>query len=411
MVNNKLNISDDTIRKWELYYESIEKKDKEFRSPLRGMTMEQKASYIFSKKRQQENRDLFNSIKFWVTAPYTLPRWFFRQGKKFIGIVTYSKVREAQEREIRRLKMVMESKERARAKMVNDIEYWDNSYLIEDGIFAIGRDRNTGEKIILDFNKFANLLIGGLPGGGKTKCMQLLIFQCLKHGCNVWIGDFKGGTDTIRFQNKCTVITDHNELLRVLKAFKREIKRRIDLFISVGAENLKEYNQMTKANLKREYLFIDELGEAMEVDMDGLDEKELKTLKKELEKNLKSIVRLGRAFGCNVIAGTQRPDVGVIEGQARSQFGCRVCFQSDRATSLIVLDDKIASELDDTPGRAIVKKRNTLVETQIYFWDKETLSEIKNKKLSKDDLKIVKNTQDEKENRETDEIIDVDVDL
>jgi len=149
----------------------------------------------------------------------------------------------------------------------------------------------------------------------------------------------------------------------------------------------------------------------MEVDVDELDEKELRILKKELEKNLKSIVRLGRAFGCNVIAGTQRPDVGVIEGQARSQFGCRVCFQADRATSLIVLDDKIASELDDTPGRAVVKKRNTLVETQIYFWDKETLSEIQNKKLSKDDLKIVKNTESEKENRETDEIIDVDVDL
>jgi len=31
--------------------------------------------------------------------------------------------------------------------MVNDIEYWNNEYLIEDGIFAIGRDRNTGEKL------------------------------------------------------------------------------------------------------------------------------------------------------------------------------------------------------------------------------------------------------------------------
>ena len=41
--------------------------------------------------------------------------------------------------------------------------------------------------------------------------------------------------------------------------------KRQQLFIGVGAENLKEYNKITNRNLKRQYLFIDELGEAMEI--------------------------------------------------------------------------------------------------------------------------------------------------
>jgi len=85
--------------------------------------------------------------------------------------------------------------------------------------------------------------------------MQLLIFQCLKHNCNVWIGDFKGGTDTIRFQNKCTVITDHNELLRVLKSFKKRLKEELSC-LKVLEQKTEGYNQITKANLKREYYLL-----------------------------------------------------------------------------------------------------------------------------------------------------------
>jgi len=78
-----------------------------------------------------------------------------------------------------------------------------------------------------------------------------------------------------------------------------------------------------------------------------------------------------------------RPDVGVIEGQARSQFGCRVCFQADRATSLIVLDDKIASELDDTPGRAVVKKEIHLLKLKFIFGIKKLYRRSRTKNYQK----------------------------
>jgi len=267
---------------------------------------------------------------------------------------------------------------------------WDNKYLLKDGIFNIGKDIRTGKNIVIDFNVNANLLIGGMPGSGKSKLVQLIIFQCLKNNAKVYIGDFKGGVDFMRFANKCDVITDHGELLKILKQFKREINNRIELFKSVGAENLREYNKITNENLKREYLVIDELGEALEIINEDLNEKETRQLKNDITNYLKSIARLGRAFGLNLICGTQRPDVGILEGQTRDQFGHRVCFKALSTTSNIVLNNKIASELpDNIKGRGIVMMGTELIETQVFLWNKLMLSEIKNKKLTKEDLKVI----------------------
>jgi|WetSurSiteA1Bulk_404760.scaffolds.fasta_scaffold01398_9 nucleoside-triphosphatase THEP1 len=371
------------------------------------LTKDDKENFAFSEKRHKQNEENFKMIISLIKLPFTI---YSLSHKALYKLMNKEKLAK-QEKEIERLKRVIISKERAREVMeLNGIIKWDNKYLKSDGIFTIGKNADTGELIIINFNINANLLVGGMPGTGKTKLIQLIAFQCLKYGCKVYIGDFKGGVDTIRFANKCNVVTIHQELLQVLKQFRKEIDRRTRLFIEVGAENLKEYNEVTNKNLKREYLVIDELGEAMEVfEVDGFSENEVKELKKDIENNLKSIARLGRAFGLNLICGTQRPDVGIIEGQTRDQFGGRVCFKAIDKTSNIVLSSKIASELEELPGRAIVQKGINYIKTQVFLWDKETLSEIKNKKLEKKDLKIVNS---ENQNREiSKDIIDTEIEL
>lgn len=297
---------------------------------------------------------------------------------------------------------------------VKDIEIFKDEYLKSDGIFNIGLDVNSGSIIQLNFNNFANLLVGGLPGGGKSKLIQLIGYSALRYGCKIHCVDIgKGGLDYKRFLNKCeSIITNHVEFSKVLKLFKKEIKRRQKLFFDADVEKLQEYNEVTGENLKREYLIIDELGEALEVDVEGMTEKEEKELKKDIEKDLKSIARLGRALGCNIVAGTQRPDVGILEGQTRSMFGCRVCFQADKATSLIVLDNKMADELPETAGRAIVKKRKEYFTIQVFKFEKWMLKNVPNKKLQKEDLKVIgaeenlqKNTDNEKD------IVTIDFDI
>jgi len=364
------------------------------------------ADIEFSRKRHQENEEQWETFMIILKMPYYI---FFKLPKWLIGKITFTEKRHAQEKEIERLKRVIESKARAREMMeLENIIKWDNKYLIKDGIFNIGKDIKTGKLITVDFNINSNLLVGGMPGTGKTKFIQLVIFQCLKHGCKVYIGDFKGGVDFMRFNNKCEVITEHRKLLELLLQFKKEIKRRQKLFIDAGAENLKEYNQITRKNLKREYLFIDELGEAIEIiEVEGMKDSDIKKLRNDVENNLKSIARLGRAFGLNLICGTQRPDVGILEGQTRDQFGYRICFKAIHTTSNIVLSSKIASELPDIKGRAVIMQGVKYIEIQVFFWDKETLTEINNKKLDKNDLKIVKGNTENDKNIET---IDIDLD-
>ncbi|MEN8907297.1 MAG: FtsK/SpoIIIE domain-containing protein [Clostridiales bacterium] len=379
--------------KKELYEESKEKN---------RLLKADKDNYKYSEYRHTKNSEYWKGFKTFIKIiffPVSIPVYFYKNRKS---------LKIANEKELLRLKLVMESKERARIKMLLDEKVpWYNKYLSQDGIFKIGIALETNETMELNFNKFANLLIGGLPGGGKSVLIQLIAFQCLKYSAKVHLADFKGGLSTQKFENKCNVVTEHTKLYELLIYFKKEIERRIKLFRSVGVEKLAEYNEITGNNLKREYLIIDELGEAMEIDVDGITEKEEKKLKSDIEKLLRKLARLGRALGLNIIAGTQRPDVGILEGQTRSMFGCRVCFQADKATSLIVLDDKRADELDETPGRAIVKKRKNYTTIQCFYFNTESLKEIKNKKLDKKDLKIINSKE---ENRETDEIIDIDID-
>jgi len=359
-----------------------------------------KENFAFSEKRHRENENTWKTIVFIATLPF----WIIKK-------ITFKDTRKTQEREIERLKRVIESKDRARENisMQGLPLKWNNSYLVEDGIFAIGRyyDSNwncfSKELVLANFNTYANILVGGMPGGGKTKLMQLLAYQALKHGSTVYIGDFKK-LDFMKFKHKCEVIVEHNHLLKVLKILKKEIDKRTKLFDNVGAENIKDYNEITGDKLNRVYLIIDELGEALEVIDETLVKKQRTEIENELGQYCKSIARLGRALGVNCIFGTQRPSVNILEGDTRDMFMKRICFQAIGNTSRIVLDDVAAANLPDIPGRAITRENTQLKEIQVFLFDKESLANIPNKKL-----KIIK---PEKENREMDtEIIDTGIEL
>lgn len=236
--------------------------------------------------------------------------------------------------------------------------------------FCIGININSGNPYYLDFNDQSNLLVGGCPGSGKTRFVRLLAYQALRLGHKVIIGDFKG-LDFQKFEPKCQVIYSHKELIDTLIFLNDvEIERRKKLFRSVGAENITDYNKITGKNLKRIFLVIDELGEAMEVVNVKIDKKERKVMEEILENYTKSLARLGRAYGINLIFGTQRPDVGIIQGQTRSQFIYRVCFLADDMTSRIVLNSSIAEEIPyNAKGRCFAREGVIYTPVQVYNFE------------------------------------------
>ncbi|MBN2259995.1 MAG: hypothetical protein JW702_05605, partial [Clostridiales bacterium] len=322
------------MKKWELYKEGKIK-----------LSKEEIESYKYSEYRHNRNEESFNTFITIIKLPYYIfwkfPAWTIRK-------VTFKDMREKQQKEIERLKLVMESKERARKSNILELEKyekafevigfkdklgnyplfhsiekdedretisfksnltlsewmnkkesletvldtnvvsikhqkeskqivyldttkkgmpklleWKDEYLINDGILPIGQDI-FGNLIKFEFIYVANVLIGGAPRGGKTKLFQLLAYQILRAGGHLIIAEFKE-LDYQKFENKCQVINDHGELKAALIKLGKERDKRKKLFRKVDAENIDDYNKKTGSNLKRYYLMIDELGEAMEI--------------------------------------------------------------------------------------------------------------------------------------------------
>ncbi len=356
------------MEKWQMY------KDGQIK-----LTQDEILKYQFAESRHKEIENLVNLIKLPYTIYSTLRKLL---SKKYNTLRNIENLKNL-EKEVSRLKLVMESKERAK-KMKN--YNWDDINLKSDGIFSLGIN-DYYENVDINFSNFSNLLIGGEPGGGKTKLIQLLIYQALKHNATVDICDFKG-LDYIKLRDKTRLIDNHNDFIPVLKRVRAEIDKRKSMFVDVGAENLKHYNEITGNKLKRYYLVIDELAEAFEPL--NLDKSAKKQFLEDVNNTLGSIARLGRAYGINIIAGTQRPDVSIIKGQIRDQFTMRICFKSIKNTSLIVLGNTLAEELPDKAGIAIVRKRTDFIKTQIYLFNPDSFLNLNNKKIEV----LTKETQD-----------------
>lgn len=339
------------------------------------------ANRIYSDYRHQQNKSVLKSIYIAIKK--------YRNRKNVII--------EQQQKEIARLNLVMKSKEKWANQYKGGSIEWNDSYFKNlDGVFNVGVDIATGKEHVINFNKNANILVGGAPGEGKTKFVQLLAYQALRCGNKIHIGDFKGGTDFISFQNKCDVVTTHKDLITVLTALDKERKRRVKLFSNIGAESLKEYNELTGENLLREYLIIDELGEAMEIIDPDINQKERKEMETIINDFIRSLARLGRAFGINLIFGTQRPDVGVLQGQTRDQFMKRVCFRAIKQTSQIVLNNPIAETIPEAaPGRCYINRSIDFDQVQVYLFKKDSVKTLVNKDR-KSHLKVVNNTFEEK---------------
>jgi DNA segregation ATPase FtsK/SpoIIIE-like protein len=245
--------------------------------------------------------------------------------------------------------------------------------------FCVGVNAINHEKYYIDFNIQSNLLVGGAPGGGKSKFIELLMYEAAKCGHNVIVGDFKG-LDLKPYEKKCKVIYTHKELINALMFLRGELKRRVEIFRSANVKNINQYNKKTGKNMKRWFLFIDELGEATEIIDPDLKPAEIKEMEKTIDGLIKSLARLGRALGINLVFGTQRPDVGILQGQTRSQFIHRVCFLADRYTSQIVLDDVIATTIDEKiKGRCYIRRNISFDEVQVYYLPEKLIETLPDK--------------------------------
>ena len=212
--------------------------------------------------------------------------------------------------------------------------------------------------VIVNLDRTPHLLIGGSTGSGKTQLMISAIAQLTAKRTeanhplvDVYLVDLKGGQDyPPRWRGQdCSFCENAGDALSILSMVVGELESRKIRFAAAGVahgtscSSLDKYNHLSPdAPLRRIVVAVDEIAEL--TDTSGATKPEKEQIAAIVGK-LATIARLGRAFGINLLIGTQRPDANAVPGQIKNNLDYRVCGKADNTLSIIILDNSDAADL------------------------------------------------------------------
>ncbi|MFM9694545.1 FtsK/SpoIIIE domain-containing protein [Streptomyces europaeiscabiei] len=178
---------------------------------------------------------------------------------------------------------------------------------------------------------YSNLLVGGIPGSGKTSCaLAIVLGVALDPTAELWIYELKGSGDLDSVRPICHryVSGDEDEDLEAGLAGMRsgiaEYQRRAKFIKGLPASEVPEGRKVTRA-LAEKYPEQD-LGPRVIV----IDEvQELFThaeYKEEAAALATRLIKKGRAYGIILILLTQNPDAPSLPSSVSSSVGTRLCL-------------------------------------------------------------------------------------
>ncbi len=200
-----------------------------------------------------------------------------------------------------------------------------------------------GTVVVADLTSQPHLLIAGATGSGKSVCINATIINLLMtHTPDklkllmidpkmVELTSYNGIPHLI-----APVVTDFEQVAGALAWVTREMERRYKAFASIGARNIKTYNQKVKSDEQLPFMvvIIDELADLMMLAAD------------EIEKYIARIAQMARATGIHMIIATQRPSTDVVTGLIKANFPARIAFAvSSQVDSRVILDTPGAEKL------------------------------------------------------------------
>ncbi len=212
--------------------------------------------------------------------------------------------------------------------------------------FCLGRS-TVGAPIFSDIAKMPHLIVAGATGMGKSVCINSMIASIL----------YKARSDDVKFimidpkkveftgynglpHMLVPVITDVERSVRSLIWAVTEMERRYDLFSSLQARKLDDYNERVANDptlgqkLPRIIIIIDELNDIM------------LQRRKPTEDLIMSIAQKSRAAGIHLIIGTQRPSTDVLTGVIKVNIPSRICCKvASYNDSKVVLEQSGAEKL------------------------------------------------------------------
>ncbi|MGA0164120.1 MAG: DNA translocase FtsK [Bdellovibrionota bacterium] len=256
---------------------------------------------------------------------------------------------------------------------------------------ALGKTTG-GEPYVGDLAKMPHLLMAGATGSGKSVGLNAMIISML----------YKASPEELKFimidpkmlelsayegipHLLLPVVTDPKKAARALQWAVKEMERRYKLISSLGARNLKSYNEkvekLTREELEKEIqaaaeaeattsALIEDEEENLEsknsaqqlaLEEAGVDHyvklpyiciviDELADLimvsARDVEESIARLAQMARAAGIHLILATQRPSVDVITGVIKANFPTRIAYQvASKVDSRTIIDGTGAENL------------------------------------------------------------------
>ncbi|MFE9937377.1 FtsK/SpoIIIE domain-containing protein [Streptomyces hirsutus] len=178
---------------------------------------------------------------------------------------------------------------------------------------------------------YSNLLVGGIPGSGKTSCaLAIVLGVALDPTAELWIYELKGSGDLDSVKPICHryVSGDEDEDLEAALAGMRsgiaEYQRRAAFVRSLPASEVPEGRKVTRAlaekypeqDLGPRVIVIDEVQELF-THADYKDEAAALATR---------LIKKARAYGIILILLTQNPDAPSLPSSVSSSVGTRLCL-------------------------------------------------------------------------------------
>lgn len=229
-----------------------------------------------------------------------------------------------------------------------EIEMFDG----KDWSVPVGITREKNKEIFHNFEIIPHWVLGGATTYGKSTLINGIIISLLKQQPNnvkLHLVDLKGGVELCDYEDlkqTVSIAYEPEEALEVLENAYNKMREMQQHLRKLGKKKVQE------AGIKeRNFIIVDEVGELNpeeEVDAD------LKKLKKECQKYMSQISRLGAGLGFRLILATQYGTGDIIPRQCKQNSDAKLCFRVQTGTaSKVVLDGEGAEKLPEIKGRAI----------------------------------------------------------
>jgi len=187
-----------------------------------------------------------------------------------------------------------------------------------------------------DLQRLPNLLIGGVPGSGKSILLHAIILSAIKTNAKIYLSDPKMVEFSMYEDFKSvesipyTVDDMRSSLEQVFKAMENRFK----LLKKTKVRNAQEYNVLGK-KMRPIVMVIDEWADLILQD-------------RTLQEQMCRIAQKGRAAGISIVLATQRPSSRIISGLIKASFSGRISLRvASSIDSRIILDHKGAEKIKD----------------------------------------------------------------